>query len=67
MLTVQEVADYLRVRPATVRGWLKAGVLPGVNLGMALHRDPQHSAGWRLPGDVLDRIDATAEANTIGI
>jgi len=33
LLTVREVADYLRVSPAAVYGWLKTGVLPGLKIG----------------------------------
>ncbi len=38
--TVEEVADELRVTPETVRRWLRAGELPGLNLG--------RKAGWRI-------------------
>jgi excisionase family DNA binding protein len=35
-LTVEEVAERLRVSPRTVRGWLQEGRLKGRNLGDAL-------------------------------
>jgi excisionase family DNA binding protein len=31
MLTTRQVADQLKVKPSTVRKWIKAGVLPAVN------------------------------------
>ena len=39
-LTVNEVAERLRVTPLTVRRWLNRGVLGGVHLG--------NRAGWRI-------------------
>ncbi len=33
LLTVQQVADQLQVRPKTVREWLKSGQLKGVKIG----------------------------------
>jgi excisionase family DNA binding protein len=41
MLTVQEVADRLRVTPLTVRRWINAGDLAAVKLG-------GDKAGWRI-------------------
>jgi excisionase family DNA binding protein len=32
MHTIQEVADFFRVKPATVRRWIKAGKLDAVTL-----------------------------------
>ncbi len=49
MLTVQEVAERLRVRPETVRGWLHAGKLHGTRL-------PGNRAGWRIPSDALEQF-----------
>ena len=40
LLTVAEVATYLRVDPESVRRWLREGKLLGINLG----RRP----GWRI-------------------
>jgi excisionase family DNA binding protein len=40
LLTVAEVAAYLRVDPESVRRWLREGKLLGINLG----RRP----GWRI-------------------
>jgi excisionase family DNA binding protein len=39
-LTVQEVAERLRVTPLTVRRWLNSGALSGIHLG--------NRAGWRI-------------------
>jgi excisionase family DNA binding protein len=40
LLTVQEVAAYVRVGPEAIRRWLRQGKLVGVNLG--------RGAGWRI-------------------
>jgi excisionase family DNA binding protein len=44
-LTVNEVADRLKVTPLTVRRWLQGGELAGVRLG--------DRAGWRISEDDL--------------
>lgn len=33
LMTVEEVAEYLRVRPSTVYDWAKTGKIPGVKMG----------------------------------
>jgi excisionase family DNA binding protein len=40
LLTVSEVAAYLRIGPESVRRWLRDGKLPGIDLG--------RGAGWRI-------------------
>jgi excisionase family DNA binding protein len=55
LLTVPEVADYLRVDPETVRRWLRAGQLPGINLGRA---------GWRIRENDLDKFVCERERGT---
>lgn len=40
LLTVPEVAGYLRIDPESTRRWLREGKLSGINLG----RGP----GWRI-------------------
>ena len=50
LLTVAEVADYLRVDPESVRRWLRDGKLLGINLG----RGP----GWRIRVDDLEAFIA---------
>jgi excisionase family DNA binding protein len=32
-MTVEEVAEYLRVRPASIYGWAKAGKMPAAKVG----------------------------------
>ena len=45
ILTVREVADYLRVSPDTVRRFLRQGMLPGQKIG------PRQ---WRIRRDDVD-------------
>jgi excisionase family DNA binding protein len=47
MYTVSEVADRLRLHPATIREWLRAGRLGGIRLGGT-------KAGWRIPASAVD-------------
>ena len=47
-LTVDEVAECLKVYPGTVRRWLRDGKLVGVSLG--------DRAGWRIAKDDLERF-----------
>ena len=47
-LTVADVANRLKVHPATVKRWLRDGKLAGVSLG--------DRAGWRIAEDDLARF-----------
>jgi excisionase family DNA binding protein len=50
-LTVNEVAERLKVTPLTVRRWLNAGSLEGIQLG--------DRAGWRVTeSDLQTFLDA---------
>lgn len=42
LLTIEEVAAILKVKPKTVGDWLRAGKLPGVKLGDG------RAAEWRV-------------------
>ena len=44
--TVQELADRLEVAEATVRQWIKSGVLRAIDIGK----------GWRIPDTDLARF-----------
>jgi excisionase family DNA binding protein len=46
LLTVQEVAARLRLKPETVRRWLRTGRLLGISLG-------SDHAGWRVRESAL--------------
>jgi excisionase family DNA binding protein len=50
LLTVEQVAEYLKVHPETVRKWLRAGEMAGINLGGA--------AGWRVTPSDLEKFVA---------
>jgi excisionase family DNA binding protein len=45
LLTVKELADYLRVHPSTIYRLLKRGDLPGIKLG----------SDWRFSVEAIDR------------
>ena len=44
LYTVDEAADYLKVKPKTVREWLRRGKLPGVKI----------STTWRIREEDLE-------------
>jgi excisionase family DNA binding protein len=46
LLTTEQVADFLAVKPKTVRRWIAEGRLPAVKL----HRQ------WRVRADELERL-----------
>jgi excisionase family DNA binding protein len=51
LLTVEEVAEWLRVHPQSVRRWLRAGELVGVPIG--------RGGAYRIrPDDVQSFLDA---------
>ena len=49
LLTVREVADRLRLKPETVRRWLRSGRLRGISLG-------SDHAGWRVRESEVRRL-----------
>ena len=50
-LTVQDIADRLRVRDETVREWLRSGQISGYNFG--------GRTGWRIPLSEVERLLAS--------
>lgn len=53
LLTVEEVAEFLRTTPTTIYRWLRTGKLPGVKLGKE----------WRIRKEVLDSKLAESSPN----
>lgn len=51
LLTIDEVADYLQVHPATVQRWMKEGKLKAVKLGRLtrIHKDALEIFIGQLP------------------
>lgn len=49
LLTIQEVAQRLRLNPETVRRWLNSGRMRGHKLG-------SDRAGWRIPAAEIQRV-----------
>ena len=58
ILTVDEVAERLKVRPPTVKGWLREGRLRGFRLG-----GPKSE--WRIRLSALEQYIADQEAQPI--
>jgi excisionase family DNA binding protein len=50
LLTVKEVADYLRVSPVTAWRWCQQGLLPAFKIGR----------GWRISRDELLELKETS-------
>jgi len=46
LMTVEEVAVYLKINPEVVRRWLREKRLPGVKVGKA----------WRINKEEIDKI-----------
>ena len=53
MLTPEEIAEWLEITPATVRGWLRSGRLKGYKLG---------AKAWRVKQSDLDEFMEAARA-----
>ena len=53
VLTIEEAAARLKLKPQTVRDWLNAGKLKGVKLGRV----------WRVDAEALDRLLAGEQAD----
>ena len=45
-MTVEEVADYLRVRPSTVYEWAKRGKIPAVKMGRLWRFESEEIEAW---------------------
>lgn len=54
LLTVEEVAEYLKMNPQVIRRWLREGKLPGSKIGRA----------WRVSKqDIDDMIKKSGNTN----
>jgi excisionase family DNA binding protein len=53
LMTVQEVADYLRVSRVTAWRWCQEGIIPAFRIGRV----------WRIPRDELLALKDTAVAD----
>lgn len=56
--TVEEFAAYLNVSPATVRTWIRLGVIPALHVKSILRIDPQEAL------DALKAYNAKKEDET---
>ncbi len=58
ILTVEDVADRLKVKPYTIKAWLRSGRLRGFRLG-----GPKSE--WRIRSSALEQYIAEQEAQPI--
>jgi excisionase family DNA binding protein len=49
LLTVEEVAERLKLSQETIRIWLRTGRLRGIRLGT-------RRSGWRVPASEMERL-----------
>lgn len=52
MITVEQAAERLQVKPNTIRTWIKEGRIPGRKIGRV----------YRIPEQALDKLTSEAEA-----
>ena len=50
LMTVKEVADYLRVKPSTVYDWAKQGKIPAVKIGRLWRFGREEIEAWVTVG-----------------
>jgi excisionase family DNA binding protein len=55
LLTVEEVAERLKLSQETIRIWLRTGRLRGIRLGT-------RRSGWRVPTSEMERLLAEGKA-----
>jgi PTS system nitrogen regulatory IIA component len=49
-MTVEEVAEYLRVKPSTVYDWAKRGKIPAVKIGRLWRFESEGIEAWIKSG-----------------
>jgi excisionase family DNA binding protein len=50
LMTVEEVADYLRIKPGTVYDWAKMGKIPAIKVGRLWRFDSGTIEAWVKSG-----------------
>jgi len=63
VLTVDEVARYLRVHPMTVQRWCRTGDLPAAKIGRAYRIKKAELDQWWAQHTRVDRAGAPSEAD----
>jgi len=64
-LTIDEAAERMRVRPGTIRAWIRAGKLPAQRAGKRVLVRPADLAALLepiLPGGLFDDLDCDDDA-----
>ena len=61
VLTVDEVARYLRVHPMTVQRWCRTGDLPAAKIGRAYRIKKDELDQWWVQHTHIDRTGAPSE------
>lgn len=61
LLTVDEVAQWLQVKPRTIYQWVHEGYIPVIKLGALVRFDQASVMGWirkrETPGRVRKRVE----------
>jgi excisionase family DNA binding protein len=65
VMTLEEVAEYLRIHPSTVYRLLKKGQLPAFKVGSDWRFNREHIDRWRLNESSGERITGAVNAEAI--
>lgn len=61
LLTVDQVAEWLQVKPRTIYQWVHEGYIPVIKLGSLVRFDQESVGAWvkkrELPGRAKQRIE----------
>ena len=64
LMTVQEVAEYLRVKPSSIYEWAKNGKIPGVKVGRLWRFKREQIDEWLRKGGLLNFEDIDTSENS---
>lgn len=55
LLTVDQIAEWLQVKPRTIYQWVHEGYIPVIKLGTLVRFDPTSVAAWIKQREVVGR------------
>jgi len=64
LMTVQEVAEYLRAKPSSIYEWAKNGKIPGVKVGGLWRFKREQIDEWLRKGGLLNFKDIDTSENS---